>query len=349
MNNNLSQTRQNDRQLAMWLFAIAALIFAMVILGGVTRLTNSGLSMVDWKPVMGAIPPIGDSEWQASFDLYKQSPEYLKKNIGMDLDGYKSIFWFEYGHRLLGRTIGLAFLIPFLIFWWQGKIRRTLIPRFIVLFILGGLQGVLGWYMVKSGLVNIPQVSQYRLTAHLVAAITLYGFILWNAMTLLKGQQLVDSHPSMASLRKHGRFVTAIISLMIISGGFVAGTKAGYVFNTFPMMGGQWLPPGGMALEPWWINLFENLATVQFSHRVLAIAVAIAIFTYSLRGWRSKAINDTTCFTFTLLFLMLLIQIGLGIATLLHVVPVTLGAMHQGGALLLFTLALILNHRLKMH
>jgi len=349
MNNTFSHSRHNDRQLAIWLFVIAALIFGMVILGGVTRLTESGLSMVDWKPVTGFLPPISEEEWTIEFQQYQTSPEYLHENKGMSISEFKSIFWFEYSHRLLGRIIGLAFLIPFLIFWMQGKIRRTLIPRFVILFILGGLQGVLGWYMVKSGLVNIPQVSQYRLTAHLVAAITLYAFILWNAMTLLKGQPLVDSHPSITSLRKHGRIVTAIISLMIISGGFVAGTKAGYVFNTFPMMDGQWLPPGGMALEPWWTNFFDNLATVQFNHRVLAIVVAIIVFTYALRGWRSKAINDTTCFTFTLLFLTLLIQIGLGIATLLHVVPVTLGAMHQAGALILFTLALVLNHRLRMH
>lgn len=349
MNTAISESRHNDRQLALWLFAVAALIFAMVILGGVTRLTNSGLSMANWQPLVGAIPPLSEAEWHESFDLYKTTPEYIKENAGMSLDDYKSIFWFEYAHRLLGRTIGLAFLIPFLIFWWQGKIRRTLIPRFIILFILGGLQGVLGWYMVKSGLVNEPQVSQYRLTAHLVAAITLYAFILWNALTLLRGQPLVESHPSIVGLRKHGKITTAIISLMIISGGFVAGTKAGYVFNTFPMIDGQWLPPGGMALEPWWRNLFDNLATVQFNHRVLAIIVAITVFTYALRGWRSKAINDTTCFTFTLLFLMMIIQIGLGIATLLHVVPVALGAMHQTGALVLFTIALILNHRLSMH
>jgi len=349
MNTSFSESRKNDRQLALWLFAVAALIFAMVILGGVTRLTNSGLSMVNWKPLVGAIPPMNETEWHATFDLYKATPEYIKENAGMSLDGFKSIFWFEYGHRLLGRTIGLAFAIPFFIFLWQGKIRKILVPRFVILFILGGLQGVLGWYMVKSGLVNIPQVSQYRLTAHLTAAIVLYAFILWNAMTLLRGQQLVESHPSIFVLRKHGYIATAIISLMIISGGFVAGTKAGYVFNTFPMMNGQWLPPGGLALEPWWRNFFDNLAVVQFSHRVLAIVVFLTLFTYALRGWRSKAINDTTCFIFTLLFLTLLIQIGIGIATLLHVVPVALGAMHQGGALLLFTIALILNHRLKFH
>jgi len=349
MSNSLSNSRHNDRQLAIWLFIVAGLIFAMVILGGVTRLTHSGLSMVDWKPVTGILPPIGEQAWQAEFDKYKTSPEYLKVNKGMSLSEFKSIFAFEYLHRVLGRLIGLAFLIPFLIFLWQGKIRRPLIPRFVILFILGGLQGLLGWYMVKSGLVNVPQVSQYRLTAHLVAAITLYAYILWTAMSLFTSGHIEVGNPAARSLKRHGKFVTAIISVMIISGGFVAGTKAGYVFNTFPMMDGQWLPPGGMALSPWYLNFFDNLATVQFNHRVLAIIVAITLFTYSLRGWRSNAINDTTCFAFTLLFLMLLLQLGLGIATLIYVVPVTLGAMHQGGALLLLTIALVLNFRLRMH
>jgi len=349
MSNSLSQSRYNDRQLAIWLFCVAALIFAMVVLGGVTRLTHSGLSMVDWKPVTGILPPIGEAEWTAEFEKYKTSPEYLKKNHGMSLGEFKSIFVFEYAHRVLGRLIGLAFLIPFLIFLLQGKIRRPLIPRFVILFILGGLQGVLGWYMVKSGLVNVPQVSQYRLTAHLVAAITLYAYIFWTAMSLLNSGKIEVGNPTARGLKRHGKIVTAIISLMIISGGFVAGTKAGYVFNTFPTMDGQWLPPGGMALSPWYLNFFDNLATVQFNHRVLAIVVAITLFTYSLRGWRSKAINDTTCFTFTMLFLMLLIQIALGIAALIYVVPVTIGAMHQGGALILLTIALILNFRLRMH
>jgi len=349
MTNSLTNSRVHDRQLAIWLFIVAGLIFAMVILGGVTRLTHSGLSMVDWKPVTGILPPIGEEQWLAEFDKYKTSPEYLKVNKGMSLSEFKSIFAFEYLHRVLGRLIGLAFLIPFLIFLWQGKIRRPLIPRFVILFILGGLQGLLGWYMVKSGLVNIPQVSQYRLTAHLVAAITLYAYILWTAMSLLTSGRIEVCNPAARGLKRHGKFVTAIISLMIISGGFVAGTKAGYVFNTFPMMDGQWLPPGGMALSPWYLNFFDNLATVQFNHRVLAIVVAITLFTYSLRGWRSNAINETTCFTFTMLFLILLLQIGLGIATLIYVVPVTLGAMHQGGALLLLTIALILNFRLRMN
>jgi cytochrome c oxidase assembly protein subunit 15 len=349
MNTSLPNEQRDNRQIAYWLLAVAALIFAMVVLGGVTRLTHSGLSMVEWEPIMGAIPPLSEQEWQETLQKYRSSPEYQKINKGMSVDEFKSIFWFEYTHRLLGRTIGLAFLLPFLYFLARGKIRRRQIPTFITMFILGGLQGLLGWYMVKSGLVNIPQVSQYRLTAHLLAAITIYVFILWVALGLLRSGTIEIRERSLRGLKHHGQFTTAMIILMIISGGFVAGTKAGFVFNTFPMMDGQWLPPGGLALQPWWLNLFENLATVQFNHRLLAIVVTITVFSYCLRGWRSKVIPDLTCFTFTLLFMMLLIQLGLGISTLVYVVPVALGAAHQAGALLLLTIAVILNHRLKAH
>lgn len=349
MNMSLPNEQRDNRKVAYWLLTVAALIFAMVVLGGVTRLTHSGLSMVEWEPIMGAIPPLSEQEWEDSLEIYRSSPEYQKINKGMSVDEFKSIFWFEYSHRLLGRMIGLAFLLPFLYFLLRGKIRRRQIPTFITMFILGGMQGLLGWYMVKSGLVNIPQVSQYRLTAHLIAAITIYVFILWVALGLLRSNTLEVRDHALRGLKRHGQFTTAMIILMIISGGFVAGTKAGFVFNTFPMMDGQWLPPGGLALQPWWLNLFENLATVQFNHRLLAIVVTVAIFTYALRGWRSSTIPDATCFTFTMLFMMLLVQLGLGITTLVYVVPVALGAAHQAGALLLLTIAVILNHRLRAH
>lgn len=349
MNMSLSIEQRNDRSVAYWLFAVAALIFAMVILGGVTRLTHSGLSMVKWEPIMGTIPPLNEQGWQNSLEIYRSSPEYQKINKGMSVDEFKSIFWFEYSHRLLGRIIGLAFLLPFLYFLVRGKIRRRQIPTFVTMFILGGMQGLLGWYMVKSGLVNIPQVSQYRLTAHLIAAITIYVFILWVALGLLRSNAIDIRDRALHGLKRHGQFTVGLIILIIISGGFVAGTKAGFVFNSFPMMDGQWLPPGGMALQPWWLNFFENLATIQFTHRVLAIVVAITIFTYALRGWRSNAITDAPCFTFTLLFMMLLIQLGLGITTLVYVVPVALGAAHQAGALVLLTIAVVLSHRLKAH
>jgi len=341
------QTLKYDRQVALWLLSVAVLIFCMVLLGGVTRLTHSGLSMVEWKPIVGTLPPIGEQAWQDTFEKYKAFPEYQKTNLGMNLSEFKSIFWFEYSHRVLGRAIGLAFLIPFLIFWFQGKLHRRQIPTYISMFILGGLQGVLGWYMVKSGLVNDPNVSQYRLTAHLLAAISIYIFILWVAFSLLHKPAAHGVATQISSLRKHGFFVTGLILLMIISGGFVAGTKAGFVFNTFPLMDGQWLPPGGMALNPWWLNLLENLATIQFTHRVIAIVVTIAVLSFVIRGWRTKMLDPATRSAFNLLFVMLLIQIGLGISTLLFVVPVKLAAAHQAGALLLLTSAWIINHRLR--
>ena len=349
MNSSLPNEQHDDRKVAYWLLAVAGLIFAMVVLGGVTRLTHSGLSMVKWEPIMGAIPPLSEQEWQETLQIYRSSPEYQKKNKGMSVDEFKSIFWFEYSHRLLGRAIGLAFLLPFLYFLVRRKIRRRQIPTFITMFILGGLQGLLGWYMVKSGLVNIPQVSQYRLTAHLIAAIAIYVFILRVALGLLRSNAIEMRNHALRGLKRHGQFTTAIIILMIISGGFVAGTKAGFVFNTFPMMGGQWLPPGGMALQPWWLNLFENLATVQFNHRLLAVVVTVTIVAYVIRGWKNNAITTPVCLTFTLLLIVLLVQIGLGITTLVYVVPVALGAAHQAVALVLLTVAVVLNHRLRAH
>ncbi|MGD8742454.1 MAG: COX15/CtaA family protein [Granulosicoccaceae bacterium] len=351
MTGSTMNTQRDDRQLAIWLLLVCALIFAMVVLGGVTRLTHSGLSMVDWHPIHGILPPMNEAEWLEEFEQYKQSPEYLKINQhkGMGVEEFKSIFWFEYWHRILGRIIGLAFLLPFLYFLARGKIRQPMVPRFVIMFALGGLQGLLGWYMVKSGLVDKPSVSQYRLTAHLLAAVTIYVFILWHALGLWTSHQIPVSDTRAHGLKKHGLFVTGLIILMIMSGGFVAGTRAGYTFNDFPFMHGSLLPPGGMALEPWWLNFFENLATVQFTHRVLAIVVMLAITAYVIRGWRNPALASGTRSVFTLLFAMLIIQLTLGITTLIYVVPVHLGASHQAGALLLLTLAVISNHRLRAH
>lgn len=331
----------------MWLLAVAVMIFCMVVLGGVTRLTHSGLSMVEWQPILGALPPLNEQAWLETFEKYQAFPEYQKTNLHMNLAEFKSIFWFEYSHRVLGRAIGLAFLIPFLIFWWQGKLHQRQIPTYITLFILGGLQGLLGWYMVKSGLVDNPRVSQYRLTAHLVAAMSIYIFILWVAFNLLHKPAAHGVAHQINSLRKHGYLVTGLIILMIISGGFVAGTRAGFVFNTFPLMNGQWLPPGGMALDPWWLNLLENLATIQFTHRVIAVVVTLAVLSFVIRSWRTKLLDPATRTAFNLLFIMLIIQISLGISTLLFVVPIQLAAAHQAGALLLLTAAWIINHRLR--
>lgn len=351
MNTVFNTDRRDNRRIAIWLLLVCGLVFAMVVLGGVTRLTHSGLSMVEWEPVMGAIPPLTDAEWLASFEKYKSYPEYLlvNKGKGMGVEEYKSIFWFEYSHRLLGRAIGLAFLLPFLFFLAYGKIKRAMVPRYVIMFILGGLQGLLGWYMVKSGLVNEPSVSQYRLTAHLLAAISIYVFILWQALGMWNTNRSPASDSRARGLKKQGLFTTGIILLMIISGGFVAGTKAGYTFNDFPFMHGSLLPPGGLSLQPWWHNFVENLATIQFTHRVLAIVVLFAVLSYVIRGWRCIAINSATKNIFTLLLMMLIVQITLGITTLIYVVPVALGAAHQAGALLLLTFAVMTNHRLRAH
>ncbi len=339
----MSQQNSN-RAIAIWLLVVAALIFSMVILGGVTRLTRSGLSMVEWAPIMGAVPPLSQAQWQDSFDKYKQFPEYKKINRNIDVEEFKSIFWFEYSHRLLGRIIGLAFLIPFLVFLARRKIRKADTPKYIAMFVLGGLQGVLGWYMVKSGLVNNPHVSQYRLTAHLVAAIAIYSYILWIAWDLLLAKSVkLDS--SMRSVKRFGIALTSLIILMILSGGFVAGTKAGLAYNTFPTMNGEWIPAGLLALQPWWINLFENPTTIQFNHRMIAWLLMVCVPAFWF--YATRIVQDPmTRIGLHLLVAMFTVQVLLGVTTLLFAVPVALGAAHQAGALILLTISLFINRRL---
>jgi cytochrome c oxidase assembly protein subunit 15 len=319
------------------------MIFAMVILGGVTRLTGSGLSMVEWDPLFGVVPPLSQEAWEADFAKYRQSPEYQKINVGMDLEGFKSIYWFEYSHRLLGRSIGTVFLLPFLYFLWRRKLTARLVPRLAAAFVLGGLQGVLGWYMVKSGLVDNPHVSQYRLTAHLGLALVIYAYLLWLLFDLLFDPGATRDNPP--GLKTAARFLLGLVAVTIASGGFVAGLKAGYAYNTFPKMGDQWLPPAGWMLQPGWRNLFENIATVQFNHRVLAITTFSSILLFWLSALR-RPLTPSARTVSHLLMLMVTIQAGLGISTLLLRVPVALAATHQAGALLVLTLTLLLNHRL---
>ncbi|MCP3674548.1 MAG: heme A synthase, partial [Gammaproteobacteria bacterium] len=259
-----------DKQVSAWLIFVASVIFFMIILGGATRLTHSGLSMVDWNPIMGVVPPMNETQWAQTFERYKEFPEYQKINTGMSLDEFKSIFYFEYFHRVLGRLIGLLFLVPFLFFWFRGRIRRSMLGQMITMFFLGGMQGLLGWYMVKSGLVNDPQVSQYRLTAHLLAAVTIYIYILWVAFGLQKKSSIVILETSGKKLYRYAIGLTALIVFMISTGGFVAGTKAGYAFNTFPLMGDKFIPSGMYTLQPFWLNWFENIAAIQFNHRMIA-------------------------------------------------------------------------------
>ncbi|MFT5658628.1 MAG: cytochrome c oxidase assembly protein subunit 15 [Gammaproteobacteria bacterium] len=342
----MSDITQQDRAISHWLLICLLLIFFMVVLGGVTRLTGSGLSMVNWHPIHGSIPPLTSEQWEEEFSNYQQSPEFQKINRGMNVDDFKSIFWFEYSHRLLGRIIGLVFFIPFVYFWWRKKIKPGLTPKLLTMFVLGGFQGLLGWYMVKSGLVSNPHVSQYRLTAHLLSAILIYGFILWTLLDLRYPKSLQPSKKtSLARWKKASLGLLGLVLVTIVSGGFVAGLKAGFIFNTFPLMGGNWIPEGVAALTPWYLNLFENVVTVQFNHRVLATSVGLLLLAWYIIG-RNHFDDVQLKRSFKWIGMMVIIQVSLGLATLLLQVPVPIAAMHQAGALLLFTAVLINVHAL---
>lgn len=324
---------QHDRAIAVWLLVCCVTIFCMVVLGGVTRLTGSGLSMVEWEPIMGVLPPLSDAEWEETFSLYQQYPEYKLKNSHLDVEGFKNIFWLEYFHRLLGRGIGMLFGLPFLYFLVRRQIDRPLVPKLMFLFVLGGLQGLMGWYMVQSGMVDDPHVSQYRLTAHLMLAIFIYAYMLWLALGLLRGRDRVK----VARGWVKGAFaVMGLILLTIASGGFVAGLKAGFTYNTFPLMNGQWIPNGLTLMEPVWRNLFENITTVQFNHRVLAILTAAVVVGFWWAA-RRRTSDASARMALDLLLAAVALQITLGITTLLMVVPIPLAAAHQAGAVILLT------------
>jgi len=336
-----SSPAATQRHIATWLLIVCAMIYVMVVLGGVTRLTHSGLSMVNWHPIAGIIPPMSDSQWQAEFDNYKHYPEYQKLNQGMDLAGFKSIFWFEFAHRLLGRSIGLVFLLGFLWFAIRRQLNRELWPQLAAMFVLGGMQGLLGWFMVKSGLVDRPHVSQYRLTAHLSLAIAIYGYILWVALGLLIPKREYAPASELPRLRKTSIALWVLICVMIISGGFVAGTHAGFVYNTFPTMNGFWFPPGLYGASPWYHNFFDDLTTVQFNHRIIAYTIFVSVIAFVLWARSLNLPKPTMTAVYAVLAAMLL-QVTLGISTLLSHVMVQVGAAHQGGALVLFTTVAVL-------
>ncbi len=334
---------RHDRTIAVWLLICCLMIFSMVVLGGVTRLTGSGLSMVEWDPIFGFVPPLNEAEWNETFDLYKQSPEYQKINVGMDLPGFKRIYWFEFAHRVLGRSIGTVFLLPFLYFLAKGYVRRSLVPKLVTLFVLGGLQGLLGWYMVKSGLVDNPHVSQYRLTAHLGLAVVIYAWMLHVALGLWYGNSPAGVIPG--HLKKAVSALFILVFVTILSGGFVAGLKAGHAYNTFPLMDGHWIPEVIFLQEPIWRNFFENIATVQFDHRLLAMLVFVSVtllWLFSTRYRLPKQVRTGL----HLVMAAALLQVALGISTLLLHVPVSLAAIHQAGALLLLTVVVFVNQRM---
>ncbi|MFZ1853185.1 MAG: COX15/CtaA family protein [Nitrosomonas sp.] len=337
----------NQKPIAVWLLVCCALVFAMIVVGGVTRLTDSGLSIVEWQPIVGTMPPITQNDWEILLEKYRATPQYQKINKGMSIDEFKSIFWWEYFHRLLGRLIGLVFFIPFVYFLIKKRVDRALGIKLTGILVLGGMQGFMGWYMVMSGLVNDPHVSQYRLTAHLGLAIIIFAAMFWVALDILsQGIDNIDKNQKIQSLSKFSVALTALIFIMILSGGFVAGIRAGFAYNTFPLMNGHFIPPEIFMLEPWYRNFFDNMATVQFDHRLIAWILA---FLVPLFWWQSKKCNlpASTRLACNLFLLMLVIQISLGISTLLYVVPIPLAASHQGGAVLLLAASLWVTHRLR--
>ena len=337
-----AQTRNGERAVAAWLLVCCALVFAMVVVGGVTRLTHSGLSIVEWQPIVGALPPLDEAAWQETFGKYKLTPEYWLVNPGMTLEGFKGIFWWEYVHRLLGRLIGAAFLLPLLWFALRGRIARALAWKFAAIFALGALQGALGWYMVQSGLVDNPRVSQFRLAAHLGIAFLIYAAMLWIAFDLL----FARASPVSRRLRGFAFALAALVFVMVLSGGLVAGTRAGLAYNTFPLMNGRFVPPEIFAIEPWYLNFSSNIATVQFDHRLIAWLLAILVPWFWVRV-RRNPVSERAKLGADLLLGALALQIALGIATLLLAVPVPLAAAHQAGALLVFSAALFAAHSLR--
>ena len=334
-----------NRAVAWWLFACCAMVFATLIVGGVTRLTHSGLSIVEWQPLLGALPPLNEGHWQELFTKYQQSPQFQKVNVDMTLDGFKFIFWWEWVHRLLGRTIGVVFFVPFLWFLLKGRINRSLAPKLFGFFVLGGLQGALGWYMVKSGLVDDPRVSQYRLAAHLGLAFLIFGLMLWTGLGLLGHRVAAARETSLRTVQTVGAVLVAMLFAMVLSGALVAGTHAGALYNSFPLMGEHFVPPEILALAPPWRNVFENQSTIQFDHRLIAWLLFLSIPLFCWVVIKRAPLARPAALA---LLAMLLLQLSLGIATLLNGVPILLAAAHQAGAMILFALLIRLNHVLRL-
>jgi heme a synthase len=335
-----SARAKHVRALRIWLGTLALLIVAMILVGGATRLTDSGLSITEWQPIMGAVPPLSGADWEKAFAAYQKIPEYAELKRGMSLDQFKIIFWWEWAHRFLGRLIGVAFLVPFVGFWLAGYIPRALLPRLIGLFLFGGLQGAVGWYMVKSGLVGRTDVSQYRLAAHFGIALSILGYTLWLLFGLGDREEDRDTALSRALARSWvAGGILAVIFLQLLAGALVAGLDAGFGFNTWPLIDGAFVPDGLGSLSPWYLNLFENPLTVQFDHRMLGYIVVVAALVQlawlALRRAPSPIMGSALT-----LALLALLQATLGVWTLLLAVPIPLGLAHQAGAIAVFAAAL---------
>lgn len=342
--------RARPRLVAWWLLSVAGLVWIMVAIGGATRLTGSGLSIMEWAPLAGTLPPLSEAEWQRLFDLYRTVPQYALLNAGFGMEGFKQIFWLEWLHRFWGRLIGLAYLVPFLVLWARGAIPPALMPRLWLLFALGGLQGVIGWFMVASGFAaDSTAVSPYRLVLHLSMAFVLFGLILWTALGLLRPAPVAlppEAEAARGRIRRQVQWAFWLAAATMLAGGFVAGTRAGFSYNTFPLMDGQLVPAGYLDLMPGWLNLTENIAAVQFNHRLLATFAALAALGAGAAAWRRLPPGFARSATLAMAGIVVA-QYALGILTLLYVVPVSLGTLHQTTAVGVLAAGLCAWHALR--
>lgn len=336
-------TGRERRFVSLWLVAVAALIVATLLVGGATRLTESGLSIVEWKPVTGTLPPLSQAAWQAEFEKYQAIPQYRELNRGMSLEQFKTIYWWEWGHRLLGRTIGAVFLLPFLYFLWRGWIRQRLRTRLWVIFGLGAVQGGIGWWMVSSGLSERVSVSQYRLAFHMTLACVIYGAVVWTLQRLWT----LETAGALSRQRATAIVIVFMVFAQIYLGALVAGLDAGMTFNTWPLIDGSFVPASDRLWfeTPWWRNLFENALTVQFNHRMMAYLLAVIVILHAIDVLRSVDHHDAIAGALTLVALVG-IQAALGILTLLHEVPIALALAHQAVAVLVLTIAVLHAGRL---
>jgi cytochrome c oxidase assembly protein subunit 15 len=327
-----------DRAVQVWLMSVAFLVLCMIVVGGATRLTDSGLSITEWKPILGAIPPLTEAHWLEALDKYRQIPEYHLVNKGMSLDEFKFIYWWEWSHRFLGRLVGLAFAIPLTFFAARGMLRPGTLPKYLGVLALGGLQGAIGWYMVSSGLVDRVDVSHYRLALHLSVAFLILGLLVWLAMDLSAEDRQSRTAALPANAVILASAIVAIVYAQVALGAFVAGLKAGLAYNTWPLMNGQLIPDDLFAMSPWLINFVENATTVQFNHRLVAYTVVALGLWQAVAIWRTGT-SGTIRMSALLLGAALLTQMTLGIVTLLHAVPIGLGIAHQGLAAVVLAIA----------
>jgi len=331
------------RSVRAWLVVVAALIICTLMVGGATRLTESGLSIVEWKPVTGTVPPLTDAEWSRQFEAYKTIPQYREMNRGMSLGEFKTIFWWEWGHRLLGRLIGAVFLLPFLWFLWRGFLSSELKRRLWIIFALGGLQGAVGWWMVSSGLTGRVSVSQYRLAIHFMLALFIFSAIVWT----LRRLQVRPTSVAPLRVKVTGRILLALVFLQLYFGALVAGLRAGRVFNTWPQIDGAFIPTVERLFfeQPWWRNFFDNTLTVQFTHRMIAYTLVALAIVHAIDAVRSRTSPAVVTGALWIMATMV-VQAAVGILTLLNQVPIDLGLAHQAVAIVVLTLALFQVERL---